>query len=70
MPAGIEDECDAPWARNRAVRIVKLDKHAVPLIKGSSVGYEAINRDFSGLFADNVEWITQALAIDPPGRQW
>jgi len=70
MPAGIEDECEAPWARNRAVRIVKLDKHAAPLIKGSSVGYEAINRDFSGLFADNVEWITQALAIDPPGRQW
>lgn len=69
LPAGMEDECNVPVARRRPVRIVKLDKHAAPLIKGSSVGYEAINRDFNGLFADNVEWIAQALAIDPPGRQ-
>jgi alpha/beta superfamily hydrolase len=67
MPVGMEDGCNTAWACNRPVRIVKLDKHATPLIKGSSVGYEAVNRDFTGLFADNVAWIAQALAIDPQG---
>jgi len=70
MPAGLEREGSGAGSWNRPVRTVKLDKSAVPLIKGSSVGFEAINRDFSGLFADNVEWMAEALAISPPGRQW
>jgi hypothetical protein len=70
MPAGMEYDSNTVPACKRPVRIVKLDKHASPLIKSLSVGYEAINTDFSGLFADNVEWIAHALAIDPPGRQW
>jgi len=70
MPAGLKDDGNAAWAGNRPVRTVKLDKHRAPLIKGWSVGFEAINRDFNGLFGDNVEWIAHALAIDPPGRQW
>jgi hypothetical protein len=70
MPAGMEVDGNAAPACKRPVRTVKLDKHAAPLIKGSSVGYEAINRDFSELFADNIEWIAQAMTIDPSGRQW
>jgi len=70
MPAGMEHDSNAAPACRRPIRTVKLDKHAVPLIKGSSVGFEAINRDFSELFADNVQWIAQALAIDPTGRPW
>jgi pimeloyl-ACP methyl ester carboxylesterase len=63
LPAALEDESSAESAYNRPVRIVKLDKQAVPLVKGSSVGYEAINKDFSGLFADNLDWITNCMAI-------
>ena len=61
LPAGMTDEGSHAWACDRPVKIVKLDKRAAPLIKGSSVGYEALNRDFSGLYADNCEWITKAL---------
>jgi hypothetical protein len=60
LPAAMAEECTTGSACPRPVRTVKLDKHAAPLIKGSSVGYEAINRDFSTLFADNFEWITKA----------
>ena len=70
LPAGMEGECNTTPACKRPVTIVKLDKHAAPLVKGSSVGYEAINRDFSRLFDDNIEWIAHALAIDPSGREW
>jgi len=60
LPAAMAEEVAAGSKCQRPVRTVKLDKHAAPLIKGSSVGYEAINRDFSKLFADNFEWITSA----------
>ncbi len=69
MPAGMEDEISAAAAHARPVRIVKLDTHAVPLIKGSSVGYEGIDKDFSGLFADNLEWITKTVAIPGGGNR-
>lgn len=68
LPAGLGEQSSGASAFNRPVRIVKLDKHAAPLIKGSSVGYETINRDFSRLFADNIEWMAQTLAINPSGR--
>jgi Serine aminopeptidase, S33 len=62
MPVGM-DETSAALAYTRPVRIVKLDTNAVPLIKGSSVGYDGINKDFSGLFAENLEWVTRSVAI-------
>jgi serine aminopeptidase S33 family len=68
LPAGMEDAGRDASAFKRPVRTVKLDKHAAPLIKGSSVGYEAINRDFTGLFADNFEWIAKALMIPGGGN--
>lgn len=55
----------APADGGRPVRTVKLDKHAAPLVKGSSVGYEVINRDFSELFADNYAWIANSLKLAP-----
>jgi hypothetical protein len=64
----MEDAGSDASAFKRPVRTVKLDKHAAPLIKGSSVGYEAINRDFTGLFADNFEWIAKALMIPGGGN--
>jgi hypothetical protein len=63
LPACMADECSATSTFKRPVKIVKLGKHAAPLIGGSSVGYEALNRDFSGLFADNLAWIAKDLAI-------
>jgi hypothetical protein len=67
LPAGMVDEGGHASALQRPVRTVKLDKHAAPLIKGSSVGYDAINRDFSGLFADSFAWIN-STAVIPSGR--
>jgi alpha-beta hydrolase superfamily lysophospholipase len=63
LPVGMESESTAASACNRPVRTVNLDRHAAPLIKGSSVGYEALHKDFGGMFADNIEWIVKALAI-------
>jgi pimeloyl-ACP methyl ester carboxylesterase len=62
LPASLRDEGSAGPACKRPVRTVKLDKHAAPLVGGSSVGYDSINKDFSGLFADNFEWIASTLA--------
>lgn len=55
LPAGLDD--GAGVIAGRPVRSVKLDRHATPLIKGSSVSYEGVNKDFSVLFAENLEWI-------------
>jgi len=41
----------------KPVRVVKLEKGAAPLVKGSSVEYEGIGKDFSWLYAENYEWI-------------
>jgi hypothetical protein len=62
LPASLRDEGSAGSACKRPVRIVKLDKHAAPLVGGSPVGYDSINKDFSGLFADNFDWIATTLA--------
>ena len=62
LPACLVDEASTASAFKRPVRILKLDKQAVPLIKGSSVGYDATCKDFTPLFADNFQWITAALA--------
>jgi hypothetical protein len=63
LPVSRGAEGDAALACKRPVKIVKLDQRAAPLIKGSSVGYDAINKDFDWLFADNFEWIASRLAI-------
>jgi pimeloyl-ACP methyl ester carboxylesterase len=70
LPACMADQCSATSTFKRPVKIVELGKHAAPLIGGSSVGYEALNRDFNELFADNFAWIAKDLAIprDPPVR--
>lgn len=68
LPAGMAEEGSQASVLQKPVRTVKLDKNAAPLIKGSSVGYDSINRDFSGLFADNFEWINSAVVI-PSGRE-
>jgi hypothetical protein len=67
LPACMADEAAAAQTFQRPVRILKLDKNAAPLIKGSSVGYEVIGKDFSALFADNFEWIATALATHQGG---
>jgi len=61
LPAGIENEGSAFPAGNRPVRMTALDNSAEPLVKSSM--YVTINPDLSGLFTDNFEWITAALAI-------
>jgi len=60
---GIENEGRPDSTSDRPVRVVKLDARAAPLVRGSSVGYESINRDLTELFADNFEWITGSLTI-------
>jgi len=39
------------------------------LVKGSSVGYETINRDLSGLFTENLDWIRSAVAQHKRGSR-
>ncbi|HTR35284.1 MAG TPA: alpha/beta hydrolase [Bryobacteraceae bacterium] len=63
LPAGMEPENAGGSAWKKPVKHVKLDSQAAPLVKGSSVGYENINRDFTSLFADNFEWIARAVAV-------
>jgi hypothetical protein len=60
LPAGFDDPASQIWAHDKPVRIVKLDARAAPLVKGSSVGYETINRDLNWLFAENFNWIADA----------
>lgn len=61
LPSRLTDDRNGAWDSGRPVRSVTLDKRAVPLIKGSSVGYEAIDRDFSALFTENFQWITNTV---------
>lgn len=58
-PLGEDGEAANAWAGGRPVRVVKLDKSAAPLVKGST--YISINPDLSGLFADNFEWIEKVV---------
>lgn len=59
-------EQESASAGGKPIRSIKLDKQAIPLIKGSSVGFEAIGRDFTALFADNLEWIINNV-VNPNG---
>lgn len=68
LPAPLMDEKSAVSTYVRPVRIVKLDRHAAPLVKGGFVGYDEA-KDFSWLFAPNCDWIaacrhqTQGIAV-------
>ena len=60
LPAGLDVPNGVVF--DRPVRSEKLAKHAAPLVKGSSVSYEAINRDFNDLFTENFNWIRSTIA--------
>jgi len=57
------DEPNSRWARERPMRLLPLDKRAAPLVKGSTMGYLSVNPDLSGLFIDNLGWITKTVAL-------
>jgi hypothetical protein len=60
------ESAEAAYAK--PVRIVKLGKDAAPLVKGGFVGYDEF-KDFSPLFADNLDWITAAIAQSGGGSR-
>jgi alpha/beta superfamily hydrolase len=62
-PLGESGDACTEWAAGRPVRVVKLDKSAVPLVTGST--YISINPDLNGLFSDNFEWIANTLTLPP-----
>jgi len=63
LPPALVDQTCARLGDTRPVRTVTLNKNAAPLVKGSSVVYETLSRDFSALFSENFEWIASALAL-------
>jgi len=60
------DHCGGVRARpadGRPVKVVKLDSRA-SVLGGSSLGrYVSVNPDLGGLFAENFEWMAEALAM-------
>jgi len=61
LPPGIGDESGDTLASERPVRIV-WPENAAPLIKGSSVAYDTINKDFTQLFSQNYDWLSMVTA--------
>lgn len=61
LPSGLGDEGNGPSTYHGAVKLVRPE-NAAPLIKGSSVAYDTVNKDFSQLFAQNFDWIATTLA--------
>lgn len=53
-------DSDSP-AYGRPVKVVGPKKLMAPLVKGSSVNYEALHRDFTELFGDSLNWMISAL---------
>jgi hypothetical protein len=60
LPSAMQDENTARVAYERAVRIVKLGREAVPLINAGSV-LDDKAKDFTWLFRENCEWITTSI---------
>jgi hypothetical protein len=58
LPEGLTCEAQAEARYQRPVRIVALGRDAVPLAKGGTPAHDEF-KDFSGLFAPNLEWITR-----------
>jgi hypothetical protein len=69
LPAAIANQEGGARVFQKPVRMVKLDGRAAPLVKGSAVGYETINRDLSGLLAENLDWIRSAVAQHKRGSR-
>jgi alpha-beta hydrolase superfamily lysophospholipase len=67
LPSALSSEESAKAAYQRPVRIVKLGKDATPLIKGGFVGYDEF-KDFTPLFAENLDWISATLDSFGGGR--
>ena len=63
LPLGEDEKSNAVWAGGRAVRNVKLNNRAAPLVNGPWLGYVTLNPDLEGLFADNFEWIIRAQSV-------
>jgi len=68
LPQGMDDEHAGSLNSERPIRSVKLGRQETPLIKGSSVGWEAISKDFSDLFEDNLEWIIDSVSVHAWGN--
>lgn len=61
-------ECAPSAADGRPVRFIELDSAAEPLVKGAiSV---KVDPDLSSLFAENFDWIAQAVAIETGMASW
>jgi len=56
LPEGLANEACAESVYQRPVRIVELGRDTVPLAKGGTPAHDEF-KDFSGLFAPNLEWI-------------
>jgi alpha/beta superfamily hydrolase len=56
LPPGLENDETASSAYRKPVKNVKLGKEAVPLAKGGTPAHDEF-KDFSWLFAPNLEWI-------------
>jgi hypothetical protein len=65
LPASMIDDSTARSAYGKAVRMIKLDKKAAPLVKGGFVGYDEA-KDFDWLFTPNSDWIA-SVARDAQG---
>ncbi len=61
LPEGLANEASATLAYQRPVRIVELGRDAVPLAKGGTPAHDEF-KDFSGLFAPNLEWIVSTTS--------
>lgn len=69
LPMGLREADSAARSYRKPVKIVSAERLKAPLVKGSSVGYEAINRDFSGLYGENFEWIAASQELLAGSRQ-
>ena len=61
LPADADPDSSGGSACKRPVKVLRLEKDAAPLVKGSA--YESINPELGGLFADNFEWIANSVAM-------
>jgi alpha/beta superfamily hydrolase len=68
LPAELANEETATRAYGTSIRIVKLSRDAAPLVKGGFVGYDEF-KDFSVLFASNLDWISEAIVHSNGGAK-
>jgi len=66
LPPALANEESAAMAYQKPVRIAKLLKDAAPLAQRGSPGYDEV-KDFSWLFAPNLDWIVAATSTTNKG---